>query len=63
MSTYRLVFQTTTSTELRFADSTVATDGDLTVVLQGGERVFALPTKNVIAIERMPDPAPSPEPT
>lgn len=62
MSMYRIVFSALTTSDLKFADSTVATDGALTVVLQNGERVFAVPTANVIAIEKMPEPAPAPPP-
>lgn len=59
---YRLVFSATTTTELKFADASIATDGPLTVVLQNGERKFCIPTSNVIAIERIPNAAPAPDP-
>lgn len=63
MSTHRIVFLATSTNELRFEDSTVATDGDLTVVLQNGQRRFAVPTKNVVAIERIvPQAVPAPGP-
>lgn len=58
MSIYRIVFTANATSDLKFADATVATDGGLTVVLQNGERVFAVPTANVIAIERIPEPKP-----
>ena len=56
MPSHRIVFTATTTTELRFDDSTVTTDGDLTVVLQNGERRFAVPSRNVVAIERQVPP-------
>jgi hypothetical protein len=63
MPTHRIVFLATSTNELRFEDSTVATDGDLTVVLQNGERRFCVPTRNVIAIERLiPQAVPAPGP-
>jgi hypothetical protein len=55
----RVVFTATSTSDVKFPDATVATDGGLTVVLQNGERVFCVPTANVIAVERIPDkPAP-----
>ena len=62
MSNHRIVFTAVTTTELKFVDSTIATDGGLTVVLQNGERAFAIPTANVVAIERLPKMAPAPPP-
>lgn len=64
MSSYRIVFTAVSTSDLKFMDSTVATDGGLTVVLQNGERVFAVPTASVIAVERLPEPKPeaAPEP-
>lgn len=62
MSNYRIVFTANATSDLKFMDSTIATDGGLTVVLQNGERVFAVPTANVIAVERLPNAAPAPEP-
>lgn len=63
MTNYRLVFSTTTSTELRFPNSTVTSDGEMTYFWTGAEKVFGIPTKNVIAIERLPEPAPAEPPT
>ena len=63
--TYRIIFTATSTSDLTFVDSTVATDGGLTVVLKNGERVFAVPTANVIAVERAEPksaPIPMPEP-
>lgn len=59
MANYRIVFSAVTTSDLKFADATIATDGGLTVVLQNGERVFAVPTANVVAIERAPEAAPT----
>jgi hypothetical protein len=58
----RIVFSTTTTTELKFADATVATEGGLTMVYQGGDIRFALPTASVVAIERIANVAPAPPP-
>lgn len=63
MSSYRIVFTATSTSDVKLVDATVATDGGLTVVLQNGERVFAVPTANVIAIERIPEPAQDAAPT
>ena len=60
MGSYRIVFTANATSDLKFMDSTIATDGGLTVVLQNGERVFAVPTANVIAVERAVDPQPQP---
>ena len=54
MSTIRLVFRTLTSSELRFEDSTVTFDGGMAVIWKHGERVFAIPTENVVAVESLP---------
>ena len=54
MSTIRLVFRTLTSSELRFEDSTVTFDGGMAVVWRNGERLFAIPTENVVAVESLP---------
>ena len=62
MATYRIVFAATTTSELKFPDSTVATDGDLVVVLKDGQRVFGIPSKNLVAIERLQDAPPPAEP-
>lgn len=62
MYNFRIVFTATSTTDLKFGDATIATDGGLTVVLQDGERVFAVPTANVVAVERLPNVAPAPEP-
>ena len=56
MPNYKLSFTAVVSTEAH--DCTIATDGDLTIVLKNGERVFGIPTKNLIAFDRMPDTAP-----
>jgi len=62
----RIVFLTTTSSELTFANSKVISDGEMTCVWHDGERIFMVPTKNVVAIETLPEqqgvPAPPPEP-
>jgi len=60
--TYRLVFSTTTTTELRFADADVTSDGEMTTVWQGNTKRFAVPSKNVVAIEHVANVAPAPEP-
>ena len=60
MSNYKLIFATTTTQGITFAESTVATDGGLTVVLQTGERVFAVPSASIVAIERLPEPKAAP---
>lgn len=65
MATTRLVFRTLTSSELRFEESTVTFDGGMAVVWKKGERVFAIPTENVVAVETLPDvpvPLVAPEP-
>ncbi len=55
----RIVFRTLTSSELTFKDSTVTFDGGMAVVWAKGEKVFAIPTENVVAIESInPPPAP-----
>lgn len=62
----RIVFATTTTTELRFQNATFVTDADLTIVLVDGVRRFAIPTANVIAVEQtkaQPEPEPQAEPT
>lgn len=56
----RIVFLATTSSELRFPDSTVTSDGEMTYIWRAGERVFGLPSKNIVAVEKLPDPAPEP---
>jgi hypothetical protein len=59
MQSYKLSFSAVVSAE--FTDCTIATDGDLTVVLKNGMRVFGIPTKNLIAFDMIPDvPAPVP---
>ena len=58
----RIVFSTTTTTELKFADASMLTDGDLTIIYQYGKVRFALPTANVVAIERIANVAPAPPP-
>jgi hypothetical protein len=58
----RIVFSTTTTTELKFADATVDTGDGLTTVSQGSDIRFAIPTKNVVAIERIANVAPAPPP-
>ena len=63
MASVRIVFNNTTTTEIRFPDATFATDGDLAVVLKNGERVFAVPVASVVALERIENPpAPVEEP-
>lgn len=57
----RIVFATTTTTELRFQNATFVTDADLTIVVVDGVRRFAVPTANVIAVEQT-RPEPQPEP-
>ena len=60
----RVVFRTTTSSELTFKDSTVTFDGGMAVVWAKGEKVFAIPTENVVAIESInPPPVPIETPT
>lgn len=61
-NTYRIVLSTTTTTELRFTDSDVTFDGDMTTIWQNGIKKFALPSKNVVAIEHIANVAPAPEP-
>jgi hypothetical protein len=58
----RIVFSTTTTTELKFADATVDAGDGLTMVSQGGNIRFAIPTANVVAIERIANVAPAPPP-
>lgn len=62
MANFKIVFNATVTNRAEFTDATVATDGAMTVVLQNGERVLAIPTANIVAVERMPDVAPQPEP-
>ena len=61
MAMYRIVFSTQTTTDLKFADASVTSDNDITAIWQNGEKVFAVPTANVVAVERVADP-PQPEP-
>ena len=64
MSSYRIVFNATATNDVKFPDATVTTDGGLTVVLQGGERVLAVPTANVVFLDKLAPqgvPAPPPE--
>ncbi|MCZ2413556.1 MAG: hypothetical protein LC136_04765 [Burkholderiales bacterium] len=64
MSNYRIVFNATATNDVKFTDATIATDGDLTIVLQGGERVLAIPTASVVFAEKLKPqgvPAPPPE--
>lgn len=63
MASVRIVFNNTTTTEIRFPDAIFTTDGDLAVVLKNGERVFAVPVASVVALERIENPpAPVEEP-
>lgn len=50
----RIVFRTLTSSELRFEDSTVTFDGGMAVIWRNGEKLFAIPTENVVAVESLP---------
>ena len=61
-NTYRIVFLATTTTELRFVESDVTFDGDMTTVWQGGIKKFCVPSKNVVAIEHIANVAPAPPP-
>lgn len=66
MASQKIVFMAPTA--LVFPDATIATDGNMTVVLQGGERVFCIPTERLIGAERMDaqkatPPTPEPVPT
>ena len=62
MDTIRIVFSTTTTTELRFADAAVRAEDGLTVISQEGRVRFAIPSANVVAIERIANVAPAPPP-
>ena len=64
MPIMRIVFTSTTTTDLKFKDADIVSDNGMTVVYQQSEKVFGVPTANVVAIERIPDPAPekAPEP-
>jgi len=58
MAIHRIVFTTTTTSELKFADSDVTHDATITTVWQNGEKVFSLPTAHLVAVERLvPPPA------
>jgi len=64
MPNFKVVFNATATNRVEFIDASIATDGGLTVVLQGGTRVFAVPTENVVAIEALiPEPAKDAPPT
>lgn len=58
MANVRIVFNSTTTSDVKFPDATFATDGDLVLVLRNGERVFAVNAANVVAIERIEEPKP-----
>jgi hypothetical protein len=58
----RIVFSTTTTTELKFADAEAGTADGMTVIRQGEHIRFAIPTANVVAIERIANVAPAPPP-
>ena len=58
MAIHRIVFSTTTTSELRFNDSSVTFDGGMLTIWKGGEKVFAIPTGNVVAVERLADTTP-----
>ena len=62
MDTIRIVFSTTPTTELRFADAAVRAEDGLTVISQEGRVRFAIPSANVVAIERIANVAPAPPP-
>ena len=62
MSTYRIVFATQTTTDLKLAEASVTSDNGITAIWQNNEKVFAVPTANVVAIERIPDPPAPTEP-
>jgi hypothetical protein len=61
MPVTRIVFQTTTTTELKFQEADVTYDGGMVTVWQGNEKRFAVPIANLVAIERLPE-MPAPEP-
>lgn len=65
MAIMRIIFTSTTTTDLKFADANIIHDGGMTTVWQGQEKVFGVPTANVVAIERIVPPPPAetaPEP-
>lgn len=65
MSTTRILFLTTTSTELSFPNASVNAEGEMTYIWRGSDRLFGVPTKNVVVVETVPPqqaPAPPPEP-
>lgn len=62
MHTTRIVFTSTTTSDLKFKDADITYDGGMAVVWQGQAKAFALPIASIVAVERIPDPAPAPEP-
>jgi len=59
MPNYKISFTAVVSTVIH--DCTIATDGDLTIVLKDGIRVFGIPTKNLSAFDMIPDQLDGPE--